>query len=750
MSASFPSPEALPSKAFGAFLKSRMPWATATSMLCLTSGAYAAEGAGYVVPDGQKTSVELLPINVDAQSDRLPAPRDAKSLPGEAPGQQVATGSQLGILGNRDALNTPFNVTAYTSKYIADSQSRSIADVTAADPSVRVIFPRASYRDVYSIRGFNLFSYNMGLDGLYGMAPKQRYPAEFAERIEIFKGPDTFINGISLGGSVGGAINIVPKRAADEPVTALTTSYESGSEVGTHLDVGRRLGEENRFGIRFNGLGRGGDTALDDQSEQLRAMALSLDYQGDRLRLYGDFGIQRQTMDSPDWVATLATGVKTPPRVDADTNLGQSWTQIKSKDSYSVLRGEYDLNPDWTAFTSIGYSKTETTGIYVQPTALKSNGDYTGTIRSFPSGGEHIAGQAGLRGQFDTGAVGHNLTLAAGFWNQNLKAGNTTLGSYTSNAYNPVIIAKPDTSALASLDDIHRTSQVRYTSLALADTLAMFDERFQLTLGGREQNIESTNYSAQTGTQTSTYNRSKFSPAVGAVIKLQEHLSLYGNYVEALQQGPSAPSTAQNSGQTFAPVVARQVELGIKVDLDGWFTSLSAFQITQPAGTTDPQSNVYGVDGEQRNRGLEWNVSGEPLAGFRLLGGAMLLDARQVKTAGGIYDGNRAIGVARYQANLGAEWDIPQTPELTLSARAIRTGEQYIDSANTQSIDAWTRYDLGARYALKGLMDKPVLLRLAVENILNKDYWASASAGQVSGVSRGAPRTVLVSSTFSF
>ncbi|MQT71669.1 TonB-dependent receptor, partial [Pseudomonas sp. FSL R10-0071] len=106
--------------------------------------------------------------------------------------------------------------------------------------------------------------------------------------------------------------------------------------------------------------------------------------------------------------------------------------------------------------------------------------------------------------------------------------------------------------------------------------------------------------------------------------------------------------------------------------------------------------------------------------------------------------------VARYQANLGAEWDAPMISGLTLSARAIRTGEQYIDSANTQSIDGWTRYDLGARYALKGLMDKPVLLRLAVENVLNKDYWASASTGRVSGVSRGAPRTVLVSSTFSF
>lgn len=133
----------------------------------------------------------------------IPAPGWSSVLLPPAPGGQVATGSTLGLLGNRDIMNMPFNITGYTAKYIQDSQARSIADVAAADPSVRVVFPRASYRDVYSIRGFNLFSYNVALDGLYGIAPKQRYPAEFAERIEILKGPDTFLNGASLGGSVG-------------------------------------------------------------------------------------------------------------------------------------------------------------------------------------------------------------------------------------------------------------------------------------------------------------------------------------------------------------------------------------------------------------------------------------------------------------------------------------------------------------------------------------------------------------------
>ena len=76
--------------------------------------------------------------------------------------------------------------------------------------------------------------------------------------------------------------------------------------------------------------------------------------------------------------------------------------------------------------------------------------------------------------------------------------------------------------------------------------------------------------------------------------------------------------------------------------------------------------------------------------------------------------------------------------------------KQYVDTANTQHIDAWIRLDLGARYVFKRPGGNPITLRLSVENVLNKSYWASASTGQVSGLSRGASRTFLLSSSFQF
>lgn len=680
----------------------------------------------------------------------VPAPEWSSALLPPAPGGQVATGSALGILGNRDNMETPFSITGYTAKYIQDSQARSIADVAAADPSVRVVFPRASYRDVYLIRGFNLFSYNVALDGLYGIAPKQRYPAEFAERIEILKGPDTFLNGASLGGSVGGAINIVPKRATQDRIATTTVSYTPKGNFGGHVDYGKRFGEDNEFGIRVNGLVRDGDLVIDDQSERLGAAALSLDYLGERLRLYGDFGIQTQKIDSPDWAVTVAPDVTSIPVPSSTANLSQPWAWVKSKDRYVMLRGEYDISDNWTAFGAFGASTTETQGIFVQAVNLKPNGDYTGTINAFPSNGTSYTWQAGLRGTFNTGPVEHNIAVAGTRQSQNLKAAYGSFGRYPSNIHNPVQINKPDNASLINLNDIHRTAEHRLSSLAVADTMSLFDQRLLLTLGGRWQRIINTNFDAASGVEKSSYDEAKFSPAIGAVYKLTENVSLYGNYVEALQQGPSAPLNAINHGETFPPVVSRQIEAGVKLDWGTWSSSVAAFQITRPYGILDPATRIYALDGEQRNRGIELTAWGSPFDGMRVLGGVTWLDGEQVKTAGGAYDGKRVIGVPGYQANLGVEWDTPFINNLTLSGRIIATGKQYVNTPNTQHIGAWTRLDLGARYVFKRSGGNPITLRFTVENVLNESYWASASAGQISGVSRGAPRTFLLSSSFQF
>ncbi|MDR8340971.1 TonB-dependent receptor, partial [Acinetobacter baumannii] len=83
---------------------------------------------------------------------------------------------------------------------------------------------------------------------------------------------------------------------------------------------------------------------------------------------------------------------------------------------------------------------------------------------------------------------------------------------------------------------------------------------------------------------------------------------------------------------------------------------LALFEIKKPNAISDTAGN-YGLDGEQRNRGVEMNVFGEPMLGLRLNASTVWLDAKQTKTAEGATDGKDAIGVANFYAVLGAEYD---------------------------------------------------------------------------------------------
>jgi iron complex outermembrane receptor protein len=108
------------------------------------------------------------------------------------------------------------------------------------------------------------------------------------------------------------------------------------------------------------------------------------------------------------------------------------------------------------------------------------------------------------------------------------------------------------------------------------------------------------------------------------------------------------------------------------------------------------------------------------------------------------------IGVPDTQMNLGAEWDVPNLAGLTLSARTLYTAAQYADGANTQQLPSWTRVDLGATYVTR-IADRKVTLRARIDNVADKNYWASAGGYPGYGyLVLGAPRTVALSGSVDF
>ena len=666
-------------------------------------------------------------------------------LPDVLAGGQVARGARLGMLGNKDVMDTPFSVTSYTAKTLADLQTVTVADALERDPSVRSTGQTGGIVDSFFIRGFAIGEGNLGelaYDGVYGVAPNYRAFTEYAERVEVLKGPGALMYGISPNSGVGGVINIVPKRPLDQDLTRFTGSYASDSQVGGHLDISRRFGDENQFGVRFNGSLQGGDTAVDDQHRDVGIGAIALDYRGERLRLNLDYISQKESYDGASRPFTIAPNVQVPSAPNGRTSLPQKWGWSDTKEQSLLLGGEYDLNDNLTAFAHAGGGRSDVKRMSDQvPRILNDAGDTSNIPGYYKFNVDRSTADVGLRGLFATGPVTHMTTLMATRYEDELSRGINNGSTILSNIYHPVDTPKQSISAPKVL----RISETELSGVALTDTLGFLDDRLQLTLGMRHQSIESRNYNS-TGGVSSRYDASANTPLLGVVIKPWDDVSLYYNYVEGLSKGDAAPGTASNAGETFAPYESKQHELGVKYEHGTFMTSVALFQITKPSGEVGADG-VYSVQAEQRNRGVELSVFGEVAPGTRLMGGVTFLDGELTKSATPANRGNKPVGVPDIQANLWAEWDTPWLEGFTLTGGAIYTDSQYVNQANTQKLDSWTRIDAGARYATK-IEGRPTTFRATVQNVFDREYWSGVAS--YGAFSPGYPRTLQLSATVDF
>ncbi|ALD96526.1 TonB-dependent receptor [Pseudomonas syringae] len=690
-------------------------------------------------PDSASAGLQLAPTSIVG---------DSGSTDGqEYAGGQVARKGSQGMLGSRDFMETPFSMTTYTKDAVKNQQARTLGDLIASDPSVRATNPAGGRYEQFTIRGFSLFNSDVSYNGLYGILPTYTIDMEMAERVDILKGPSQLINGISPRGSVGGGINVVPKRATDKPITELTTSYASKGQVGAAVDVARRFGEDEKFGIRFNGVKQSGDTEWDHQSVDRDMAVLGLDFRGDRLRLSTDIGHTERDTDAPQERVQVGANAKVPNANDVRDNYAQSWSKARTKDTFGSVNAEYDLSDSVMLYGGVGARKSNHDFLRHAVSVTNDAGDFSVQPRDFTRDENVRTATAGARSWFTTGPVSHEVNLAASYFYMDFENGGARYAAAPSNLYNPVDTPTPSNPTRA---DSKVYTENRFSGVALTDTLGFFEDRLLLTLGARWQRVKVDDWTDGVKGDTA-YDEEKVSPSGGILYKVTDDFSVYANYMEGLSQGKIAPSTSVNEDQIFPPFVSRQVEVGAKYDLGSYAFTASVFRIKQPAYETNTTSRVFGPNGKRRNDGVELTMFGEPMKGFRLLGGVMYIDSELTNTVNGTFDGNRAPATPKYNVNLGAEWDVPSVKGLTLTGRGIYTGSQYLDQANSKSIDSSERFDVGARYAFK-VDQKDITLRANVENVMNKYYWSSAGASDDSepGLTLSTPRTYLLSATIGF
>lgn len=710
-------------------------------------------------------SLMCLPLAAPAQTDDPDDEKEAVdeivvvgsqvSLTRAFAGGQVARGGRVGLLGNLDYMDTPFSSTNFTAELITDQQARGVGDVLQNDPVVRVARGFGNFQELYVIRGLPVFSDDMLYNGVYGILPRQFVAAELLDRVEVFRGANAFLNGAAPGGSaLGGAVNLVPKRAPADPLNKVTLGFENQGHGYLAADFGRRFGPGQDTGMRINLVRRDGETAIDEQDRELTVASLGIDYDGERLRLAADLGFQDHHIDSPRPSVTPFGGIPRPPK--AKSNFAQPWTFSDEQQIFGVVRAEYDLTDKVSVWGATGLRDGEEENRLANP-----NSDADGNTSAFRFDNFRedriYSSDAGVASEFSTGAVDHRFVVSGAIFS--MKARNafalSDFSGFQSNLYDPTPVAPPpaDFFVGGSMDDPHVTLKTDTWSVGVVDMLSFLDDRVLLILGARLQNIKTQSFNFDTGERESVYDEQRTTPMAGLVVRVGEQYSVYGNYIEGLIPGDVAPAVSggepvENAGEVFKPYQAEQFEVGVKYDGGNFGGTLSAFTLDRPSAFV--ADNVFRVAGKQRNRGIELSTFGAPREDLRVLGGLTWIDAEQVRTADGVNDGNDVIGVPDFQLNVNLEWDTPWAQGLTLDGRAVHTSSQYADAANTLKVSSWRRFDLGARHSTRlGANDWD--FRARIDNVTDRNDWVSV--GGFPGANYmvlGGPRTFVVSASVYF
>jgi len=495
----------------------------------------------------QENAIELDDIEVTSYHQAL----------GEAPpartGGQVATGARMGILGNAEVMDTPFSVTSYTEQTIEDRHAQSMVDLLTVDPAVRQSGPRTQVSESLRIRGYSVGSSSYAVGGMFGLSPGFRTYLEPFERVEVIKGPSAALFGMSPGGTIGGVINLVPKRAKAQPTAKVTFTAAQDSTLGLHLDVGRRFAGD-AIGVRVNLMQREGNTALDYQSTRRKLASIGTDFR------YGKLSASLDVIHSLDDVNNVTRPFNIPasmtklPRAPHGKNTYAGGGDYENLDRTWLARLEYALTDQLTAYLGYGEHRFRTDGILIYPTFINTAGDYSYVMRQWKQADDDRSMQAGFRGFANTFGMTHQFALDWSTLDRNGSSVVPNFGGGISNIYLPASqrrIPRPRRSKAPT----NPGTSTELESLALADTLGFWDDRVLLSLGIRHQNVFSKAHS--TGRK---YDKSADTPFVGVVYKIAPFASLYASYVEGLQQGGTAGTDPRysNPNEQLPPYIAKE------------------------------------------------------------------------------------------------------------------------------------------------------------------------------------------------
>ena len=718
--------------------------------------ALAALGAAWTAPAAAQEST------ADAEMDQAnlgetvvtAARQDGK---GTMAGGLLSKKAHMGIMGDVDVLDIPYSMQSMTTKAIEtySDPSQPLANVLANNPSIRSSTSSPMYTD-FSMRGINMNGNHFMLNGV----PSLFYqfttpPAHIIERMDITSGPNAAVNGVSMSNNgtnsgatpAPGTINVITKRATKTPITKYTQVFSGRSTAGEYIDIGRRFGKNDAWGVRVNAEMLKGGLALPGAKIDSKDVFVNIDHRDARSMTNLFFGYWDHNIDGAQrWFTYSGNGRALPSAPDAKTSYDfpETWKRMYVK--VLTLNHEQKINDRWKAFFNMGYSFRDGTkmnsGANLQ---FDANGNFTNVNKANAQNesGKNFYLQLGVAGKVQTGAVEHNLAFSvdrsrAQYWNATK---NGLGGNYGGNLYSGIVF-RPGFYPLPAMPNQKQAWNETNVGITLMDTMSFGKWNVLLAATHKREYIE-------VYTDKKTTRNNNILPTWGLTYKPTANTAVYYGHTESFSRGYVTPDSYVNKGELFAPVRSKQNEIGVKYANKGLLTTFALFEIDEPNryDRTIGTQKWKIADGKNIYRGAELTVNGRIAPRLTATGGLLYLDAVRDKTDRGKKDGFFVNGAAKWSGVLGLDYAL--TDQINLIGRLNWMGKAYIDSnspAGRTAIPGYTTLDLGMKYRTK-LNDMPLDLSLMCYNATNRSYWMGRGGSTTFGLSM--PRTLMFSATLS-
>ncbi|MEO0835837.1 MAG: TonB-dependent siderophore receptor, partial [Cyanobacteria bacterium J06642_3] len=531
-------------------------------------------------------------------------------------------------------LDTSQSVQTVTKELIEDQSINNLSDIQRNVSGVNLggNIPSQSPGSSFVIRGFSAVAgrENILRNGLRDDTVRFVSGIPNIERVEILKGPASVLFG---QGVIGGTVNLVTEKPLEKPSYELEFTAGNFDTYRGNLDFTGPLSEDGSVAYRLNFAYEDEGSFQDFQETDYLFTDFGVSFNSEKTKLY--IGLEYQDSGSSGAAPQLpasGTIIDNPAgEVDFSENLGEP---SLAESDLTVVRLnselEYQISDDWKLQSQLLASFLKQDGIGFAGIGLESDLLLTRLLIDNPSENNIITLNNNVVGEFNTFGVKHQLVMGVEVATQQLedKIDFQLLDSI--NIFEPVFAPESASAFVLSFQD----SETTFSELGLyiQDQITITDGLI-LALGGR-YNIAKSKFDDTINPEANSERTDlDFTPRAGLIYQPVENVSLYASYAESFLPNAGAsteidPATGTTVvGEEFAPEEGRQIEIGVKTELfnNRVLATLALFDLKR-SNVLDLQTLSTSQVGEQKSRGIELDLAGEILPGWKILSNYTLLD----------------------------------------------------------------------------------------------------------------------------